>query len=191
MSGKSGLRALAALAAVLALAALALNGAATETLKFAPIEISLNGKPPLPPSAASCGFSLVAASDGPQVAFMARPPQCIVAVNKDERVTITIGVEDAAEQSSFTAEVALVHGRQATAILAAGDHEWRQTLTSPEPHIVSIPVEGKPIRLTVIGGDANAGVRLRSLRLKTANAGRDAGAPRPLGAPLGAPASLP
>jgi len=163
------------------------------TPQYAPVEVTLCGKPAPPPSSFSCGFSLVAAGDGPQVAFMTKPAQCIVALRKDEQASITVGVQGIADQFTVTAEAEVVYGQRANVLLAVGDKDSGPCALAPgAAQTLSVSAAGTTIRLTVSDADGDAAVRWRSLRVTVGKESADVPlALAPAKAGRGAPPVLP
>jgi hypothetical protein len=137
--------------------------------QFAPVEVTLDGKPAPPPSASVCGFSLVAGADGPHAAFTVRPPQCVVAVRKGEQVVVAIGVQGAAEPFTAAVEAELFFGSGASAVLSVDGRETRRELAPGAPVTLELSREAGAadarIRLAVSGVEGDAGVRLRNMSL--------------------------
>jgi cytochrome c553 len=166
--------ALRSCAALSLLAILLLPAVLAAAPTFAPVEVSLDGRPAPPPSASACGFSLVADGDGPQVAFTTGPPQCLAAARKGESVFVTVVVRGVEGPFAVAADVERMHGHGAAVALSVDDRETRRVLSAnaEEPLAVSREAGAAEarIRLVVIGLDGDAGVRWRNLRLTT---GRD------------------
>ncbi|MGD0093198.1 MAG: hypothetical protein ABSE73_25065, partial [Planctomycetota bacterium] len=156
--------------AALSLALLAPATCLAATPQFGPVEVTLGGQPAPAPSAPVCGFSLLANGDGPQVALMTRPAQCVAAVRTGEEACITISVQGVAEPFMVVAEVTLVYGTNATAVLSVDDQETRETLKPNAPVLLEVSrgagTASAVIRLKVSGAEGEAGVRWRDLRLQ-------------------------
>jgi len=85
-------------------------GAAPE---FRPVRVSVCGQPPPPASASHCGFSLVARSEGPQVALMAPARRLVVGVRANEQVEVAIEVRGLAGPFTVAAKATLIEGDKA------------------------------------------------------------------------------
>ncbi|MCY3019095.1 MAG: hypothetical protein NTW87_08710, partial [Planctomycetota bacterium] len=155
--------------AVAVLALLLLEPAAASAAvspQFAPVEVTLGGQPAPAPSSPVCGFSLVAAGDGPQVAFMAKPAQCVVAARGEEQVCITIAAQGLPPSFTFQAEAVTAGGQRPSVTLSIDELESVTKLKFARTDLRVSREAGKPeafIRLRFAGGVSNTAVRLRNL----------------------------
>ncbi|MFH1921748.1 MAG: NPCBM/NEW2 domain-containing protein, partial [Planctomycetota bacterium] len=80
---------------------------------FGEVGVLLSGAPAPPPSAAACGFSLIAAESGPQVAVMKRAGTFTVSVEPGEEVRLVVPAKNLLEPARFLAEVSVFDGTEA------------------------------------------------------------------------------
>lgn len=135
---------------------------------FGPITTSLSGELAPASSTNACGFSLIAAESGPQVAVMESTGTFTASLRRDEDVRISIPVKNISAPLRFAAEVAVVHGKQAEVQLAIGGQRVTRRIFSGEP--VSLETEFSDLEetsaivVTTRGIDGEAAVRWRRLR---------------------------
>ena len=101
-------------------AALAGQCLAAAAPEFGPCRITFGGKPAPPPSASVCGFSLVAAAHGPQVAVMAPAGRLLAAAGQGETVEVAIAVRGLTGPFGVKARATIAQGDQAEATLSVG-----------------------------------------------------------------------
>jgi len=142
---------------------------------FGTIATSFGDEPAPPSSAETCGFSLIAADAGPQVAVMESNKTCTVSVRQEENVRFDIPVKNIVSPLRVTAEVEIVYGKQAEVGLTIGDRHSVQTVKLGECVTLELDPgeihDASTIALTTRGiDDDEAGVRWR--RLQCTSAGR-------------------
>ncbi len=143
-----------------------------EAIDFAEAKVTLCGKAAPPSSASVCGFSLVAAGGGPQVAVMKPANVFLAAVRGDEEVTVTVTAPALTGPFLVTAEVTLVDGQTAEADISAGGAKATSATLLGENKTLQLQLSGRgsPSGLTMHfgtrGRSADAAVRWRNIRLK-------------------------
>lgn len=135
------------------------------------ISTTLAGQPAPPASANTCGFSLIASEDGPQVAVMQLANICTVSVRQDETVHFGIPVENIAAPLRISVEAAIVYGQQAEVSLALDEKQVDQIVEAGDWVTLELEVSSvdqlSTIALATRGMDGEAGVRWRRLRCVT------------------------
>ncbi|MBM3472704.1 MAG: hypothetical protein FJX75_05460 [Armatimonadetes bacterium] len=126
---------------------------------FGEAQVTLNGQPAPPPSSDVCGFRVLAAAEGPQVAFTEQPPGVWIVLARGESAEIAVPVQGllGACEASATAHVSGGAGEPVTASLALSDTE------APPVALDNSPAELR------ISGDSTADLSLRLI----ARAGRN------------------
>lgn len=135
---------------------------------FGTITTSMAGEPAPPASANASGFSLIAEESGPQVAVMEPAKTCTVSVRNNESVRFDIPMKNIVAPLRITAEVAIVHGKQAEVELAIGDQRLTQIARSGDSVVIELELDdvkdASTIAVTTRGIDDEAGVRWRQMR---------------------------
>lgn len=135
---------------------------------FAPVFFTFNGALSPKPSLAVCGLSLIAQSDGPQVAILEAARQLMTCVKNDESVDVVIPIQFSNESIAITAEAVLEYGKSAELCLTFGDENVYKTIRPGEPVELSVSSnkesEEKQIILRTKAGQDESRVCWRSLR---------------------------
>ena len=105
---------------------------------FGSVFMTLSGQTAPPASSSFCGFSVIAAPSGPQVAVMAPAAAFSVAVCQGESARLEIPFQDTQSPIQVTANVCVSHGSGADVELAIGDQRVRRFLAAGESAQLSI-----------------------------------------------------
>ncbi len=137
--------------------------------QFGQAVITLNELPAPPASLSVCGFSLVAAGDGPQLAVTASPATLLADLRRGEVVQVEVPVERTAGAFEVWAEAELVAGQQAEVWLSLGEGPRQRAVLSAEHGRVRLggKADGPAttLRLSSRTGAAEAAVRWSAIRL--------------------------
>ena len=166
---------------------------------FGEAQVLLNERPAPPPCSDVCGFRLIAEAAGSQVALTEQPPVAWIALQRGERVELSVPLEGLGGAYRATATAELLAGESAAVTLSVGGASGDETrLTGPPISLRAAsdqPAEPS-VRVALRATEGEALVRLTGLRLESE--GREYGAPLRLttpdigrGAPPVAPALLP
>ncbi|NQT11346.1 MAG: NPCBM/NEW2 domain-containing protein, partial [Planctomycetes bacterium] len=138
---------------------------------FGKVAVSLCGVPAPPASPAACGFSLVAAESGPQLALLEPARAFTVSVESGEEVRLTIPAKNLVEPVKIIAEATVVAGAEAEVELSLGAETIRRTVPEGASITLETPVvEGAAdasVVLATRGVTGETGVRWRGLRFVT------------------------
>ena len=140
---------------------------------FGPAEPSLNGRPAAVSNAVG-RFVLVTRDDGPQVALTLRPARWVASVRPGEEFVLAVPVRGVGGRFAVSAEVTLLEGDQAVAVLEAAAQRVERTLRPGRPAHVQLDRAGAggggaamTLRFVTRGAAGEAAVRWRRLRLRT------------------------
>lgn len=86
------------------------TGQSDSAVEFGPVAIQFDGRPAPEPSRATCGLSVVAPFDGPQLALTEAPPSATVSLSSGKRVAISRSVRKAAGAGQLVARVTHLAG---------------------------------------------------------------------------------
>jgi len=128
--------------------------------EFGPVRLTLCGEPAPPASSTHCGFSLVARSEGPQVALMSPLRRLVVSARENEQVEVAIEIRGLAGQFTLRAKATVVGGDRAEVGLSAG-----------QPATVREVAPGETVQLDASGHAATQPV---TICLRTAAQGHEA-----------------
>jgi hypothetical protein len=156
---------------LLATAALLLAGAARAAEPaFGPAEVRLNAQPATVSDAVG-RFVLVTRGDGPQVALTLRPARWVASVRPGEEFVLTVPARGVSGRFAVSAEVALLEGDQAVAVLEAAGQRVEKTLRPGRSVHVQLDRAGgggaMTLRFVTRGAAGEVAVRWRRLRLRT------------------------
>ena len=162
---------------------------------FSPVSVSLAGRAAPPLSASACGFSMIAAESGPQVAVMEPAKAFTVSVGRGEDVRFVISISNVLEPLRIVAEVAVIRGEQAEVELSIGGKRTVRRVSSGSPLLLAAgPAEvGADADIVIItrGIDGETGVRWRGLRYAIKDRYADVPLQFPRETPQFPPRSLP
>jgi len=134
-----------------------------------PAEVVLCGKPAPPPTSSACGFTLIADSNGPQVALMSSPQMAVVSVQSNENVEIVAPVRGVKGPVTVRATMAVVKGANAGVGLAV--NEKVQQLEVPAGQSGRLEISGEAndgdlvVRLKTVACSGNAAVRWQDVHV--------------------------
>ena len=161
-----------------------------------PVTVDLDGRAAVH-SAAVCGFSVLAADGGPQVAVMAPIRRLVACVNGGEEVRIVVPIASG-HPASMRADARLSSGSKIEVALQCGTARVVRALATSAPVTLELALPaweaGSVVQVRTRGRGEEAAVRWEHLRL---TCGPDASRELPIGppasgsAPAGAPAAVP
>ena len=132
--------------------------------------IALNGLPAPAATLPACGFSLVAASEGPQLAVTTSPTTLLAAVGPGDVIQIDVPIQQLTGPLEVSADVELVAGVAATVYLSAGREPVRRIVLAQDRVSLRLVVPaGVPvarIRLSTRADTGSAAVRWSAIRLQ-------------------------
>ncbi len=140
--------------------------------EFKPAEATLNGAPAPPASSSACGFRLIAAPAGPQIALMEPAKAAIIALRPGEEAAIAVPMRAAAETVTVSAEASLAEGGQAEAILSLDGAGTSKAVRRGEPVTIEVSGRGSKIVLAAKASSETA-VRWRRVRIKAGETWHD------------------
>jgi len=143
--------------------------AAAAEPQFEPAEVTFDGRPGPAPSSAVCGFALIAAEKGPQLAVMEPAGKLLAAVGPGARVEVAVTMHALTGPVTISALASLDEGDEAEATLALGDQEARALLGPRRAGRLEVSGqaggEGLEVRLGARGTSGEAAVRFSRLEL--------------------------
>jgi len=158
----------ACLTVLAALIAPAMAGAGAEP-QFEPAQVTFDGRAAPAPSCAVCGFALIAADNGPQLAVMQPAGRLLAAVEPGERVEVAVSVRGLTGPVSVSVLAALDEGSEGEVTLALGERQARallgQTRTAPLGVSAQAGADGLVVCLVARGTSGDAAVRFSGLEL--------------------------
>lgn len=135
---------------------------------FGTATLLFNGRPAPAPSAAVCGFSVIARESGPQVAVMKPAGMLTVSVRRNETVRFVIPFRTSAGSTRISAEASVIRGAQGEVELSMGGKQVnRRVRQGDRIELETEPVAGggeTTITVTTRGMGEETGVRWRQLR---------------------------
>ncbi len=137
--------------------------------QVAPAEVVLCGKPAPPPSSSSCGFVLIAGSDGPQVAVMPPAQMAVVSIQPNERVDIAVPIRGAEGLVAVSVTVTVLSGGDAAAERTVNGQAQQLKVSVGQIRHLEVPVDANNgdlvVRLRTTAGSGNTAVRWQELRV--------------------------